>query len=482
VCTGGDKMIDYKKRAEAIAATRDETPFIAFQEMFDQLADELFANEQFEEMCNLYYNKAVYYYSEGLTLEAIQLLMEKRAFFDQHANYRDLIMIRLANVVMLDSLGYTKNYYETMCEIYELAKLHGMDVTLRDTLNNIGYYFSTVPDYAQAENYFKRCIALCEEANVTYNNQTYLRAIINLNDVFLLQERYDDLLAYMKKYEEIEFGKEGTFELFFNTLKLNYAHKINDQAMLAQTFADIERYPLENFDSQNSLASFARIATIYEEQGHIEQAIAMMERLHEHADRLHSRAMQQQSIACQYELTQSKLLENTKIDALTNVYNRKSFIAHVDSKLTPMNRQWKLFAILDVDYFKQINDVYGHLIGDEVLKTLCKRATQFRQQQQFDYYFEVGRYGGDEFYVYMQADTLALLEQYAAQFYKQLITEPFHYERCTLPLSISFGGIYTQQTALDITTWSQQADTLLYQVKSHGRGHMQLAPFKTPID
>lgn len=479
---GGEEVIDYKKRAEAIAATRNETPFIAFQKKFDHLADELCANEQFEEVCNLYYNKAVYYYSEGLTLEAIQLLMEKRVFFDQHANYRDLIIIRLANVVILESLGYTKNYYETMCEIYDLAKLHGMEVTLRDTLNNIGYYFSTIPDYEQAESYFKRCIALCEEANVTYNNQTYLRAIINLTDVFFLQKRYDDLQAYMKKYEAIECGKESTFELFFNTLKLKYAHTIKDQEMLAQAFTAIEQYPLENFDSQNSLESFAHIAKIYEAQGQIEKAIALMERLHKHADRLHSRAMQQQSIACQYELTQSKLLENTKIDALTNVYNRKSFLAHVDSKLTPMNHQWKLFAILDVDYFKQINDAHGHLIGDEVLKTICKRATQFRQLEQFDYYFEVGRYGGDEFYVYMQADTLALLEQYAAQFYQQLIEEPFQYEQCAFPLSISFGGIYTQQTQLDVTAWSQQADQLLYQVKAHGRGHMQLAPFEICVD
>lgn len=470
-------MIHYKAELEKINVARTEKSLIEIHQMFDVLEQRLIDAQQFEDVCHLYYNKVVFNYSYGSVIQALNVLMENRAFFDQYANYRDLVSIRLGTVVILESLGYTKNYYETMVEIKELAELHGIENSLRDSLNNIGYYFETIHDYEQAEHYYKRCIEKCEQDDVAYNNQTYLQAIINLANLYLTLQRYEDMQYYLDKYKAITYIKDPTFELAYKQIQFNYARN-TDQA-LAKLYAEqLSQEPLEQMETKIVLNIYEDLVDYYEELDETEQAVEYMERLLVYMDKLSNHSMQQQSIVCQYGLEQAQLLEDLKLDSLTGVYNRKGFTQYVESKLTATNTFWKLIAILDIDYFKTINDTHGHLIGDEVLKEVSKRAVQFRQQVKELQAFAFGRYGGDEFYVYLQATSLQELETYVQQFYESLIKEPFHYDNEEFPISISFGGICSNQPQTDFMYWLNEADRLLYEVKQNERGQLKIASFQ----
>lgn len=124
-------------------------------------------------------------------------------------------------------------------------------------------------------------------------------------------------------------------------------------------------------------------------------------------------------------------------------------------------------GLFDIDYFKQVNDQYGHIYGDDVLVTLGQLMRRcFRQH---DLLF---RYGGDEFVVVMshiaQSDALARFEQF-----RQQVANHTFIGIGRVSVSI---GLAPCEPFSDATDWLAQADTALYEAKRRGRNQLALAP------
>ncbi len=93
-----------------------------------------------------------------------------------------------------------------------------------------------------------------------------------------------------------------------------------------------------------------------------------------------------------------ELKKMAETDQLTGVYNRRYFIEHIDRQFKHFQRYGENVSLMmfDIDFFKKVNDTYGHLVGDEVLKFFARTAAKsFREADVF------ARYGGEEFVALM---------------------------------------------------------------------------------
>lgn len=152
-----------------------------------------------------------------------------------------------------------------------------------------------------------------------------------------------------------------------------------------------------------------------------------------------------------------------QIDALTGLKNRKGFYDYYENVIVPYAKEREASLIMcDIDFFKKVNDVYGHNAGDAVL---CKVANTLSKH--FGEYGDVFRWGGEEFIVLLKGDC-PLAADLAEQVRIQMENSECIYEQNSIKITMSFGV-----TALELDRISDQnvekADELLYTAKKTGR-------------
>jgi len=156
------------------------------------------------------------------------------------------------------------------------------------------------------------------------------------------------------------------------------------------------------------------------------------------------------------------------MDRLSGLANRRSFDYEINRINTLKNKDYYLL-IIDVDHFKQINDVYGHDVGDGVIKHLSNLLkSNLRNDEQ------VYRIGGEEFAVIIEGKEQQGNAEHCAERLRQLIekskyiTKDQQAIRYTISVGISF-------YADDLSVWFQQADKALYHAKANGRNKIHMA-------
>lgn len=162
-------------------------------------------------------------------------------------------------------------------------------------------------------------------------------------------------------------------------------------------------------------------------------------------------------------------------DSMTKLYNRKYFDTIFDNMPFISNaNNWKCaFIMVDIDYFKQYNDTYGHDMGDETLKKVASTLKEY-----FDKKYEfVFRLGGEEFGVVLFDITEESLENCLKDMnYKILELEIEHKNSKILDIvSISMGAIiYEPHTYVSANKLYKQADECLYKSKENGRNQYHI--------
>lgn len=158
-------------------------------------------------------------------------------------------------------------------------------------------------------------------------------------------------------------------------------------------------------------------------------------------------------------------------DPLTGLPNRAAWSERLELEVARWQRHGGdlLLAVLDVDLFKRINDGYGHLAGDKVLKIIASELQRRLRKTDF-----IARFGGEEFVVLLGATPLAggatLIEQLRAA----VAACPFHFkgERVVVTLS---AGLAAFAPGEDADTVFERADQALYRAKRAGRDRLDVA-------
>ncbi len=167
------------------------------------------------------------------------------------------------------------------------------------------------------------------------------------------------------------------------------------------------------------------------------------------------------------------LCELSLKDPLTGLSNRRHFRSVLEREIDVVARSGEsaLLLMLDIDFFKRINDSHGHPAGDAVLQAVAKcLATCIRPQD------TVARYGGEEFAIVMPVCPVSYGAAIAERIRRTIETLSIAVSpTLKLSVTISIGGAYAPEWVRSTThLWTERADTQLYRAKSEGRNRVCL--------
>jgi len=163
-----------------------------------------------------------------------------------------------------------------------------------------------------------------------------------------------------------------------------------------------------------------------------------------------------------------ELEKMANMDSLTGIFNRRHFMEYALMQIEKSKRSNSnsFVVIFDLDHFKKVNDNYGHIAGDEMLKSIVERVkSTIRPYDLF------ARYGGEEFILFF-TDVNEIVVQNLVERIRQVISkEPVEFDGMRIPITASFGiAFVTPFNNLD--TAIKLADKALYRAKDEGRNRV----------
>ncbi|WP_432650067.1 diguanylate cyclase domain-containing protein [Huintestinicola sp.] len=175
------------------------------------------------------------------------------------------------------------------------------------------------------------------------------------------------------------------------------------------------------------------------------------------------------------------LIQKASFDALTQLYNRPTFLRTLDEEMNESFSRRSLDALMfiDLDDFKHFNDEYGHKCGDEVLKFVADTIKEVTYERGFG-----GRLGGDEFVMCLTNLTLIGDAGKAAAEVISILNEGFVSESTELHFNIhcSIGIAFFRENGSNSAELLEAADGAMYKIKKSGKSNFAYAGSETRID
>lgn len=169
------------------------------------------------------------------------------------------------------------------------------------------------------------------------------------------------------------------------------------------------------------------------------------------------------------KVTQAQLESLVTQDELTGLYNRRYILARLEKDLSANSQRGKYccVALLDLDFFKQVNDRFGHAAGDSVLRSCASALEQELRQGEV-----LARFGGEEFLIYLPRLQLNEAQILAERLRQSIAKMLFSFEGQSLQITTSIG--IAAYTLLDTPeSLIDKADKALYHAKRKGRNRVE---------
>ncbi len=254
--------------------------------------------------------------------------------------------------------------------------------------------------------------------------------------------------VYTSIYDELKHHEASDYT---RTLALATAHGINDE--------NVDVIPLVNLNHPIGFIALGSQSTVIVNEN-------VQETIEDFATQI--------AVTIDNKRLLSNVIYQARHDFLTNAYNRRYFFDLAEKLLDQMVEGEILGTIMiDIDDFKQVNDRYGHLVGDEVLIASVDRIRESIGPSDI-----LGRYGGEEFIVLTKVqnmgDVEALAQQILMAFQSKAITLYKESETIYLSVTASIGIASGRRDVESLFALTDAADKALYQAKENGKNRIEI--------
>lgn len=168
-------------------------------------------------------------------------------------------------------------------------------------------------------------------------------------------------------------------------------------------------------------------------------------------------------------LYHEEIYQLTIVDGLTQINNKRYFLEFLEREMGRCKRYGRPLSLvmMDIDHFKKINDVSGHLAGDYILRELAQTIRpRIRKEECF------ARYGGEEFAVVMPEAGSQNVRRFAEKVRKMVEDHPFTFEEKSIAVTISLGVADMSDDIVEPVQFIKIADANLYRAKRAGRNRV----------
>ncbi len=353
--------------------------------------------------------------------------------------------------------------------------LNSLNEMLKDTVDDIDKKISILLNYSEkvynknplirtkeiiwelADIYkFKKTIEVLDEREKMYESLYFL-----VKNRFDLEEFALVEIDSKNNTKELLFPKESEFWLYIDIeskrlddAKVLFVDEDENRALLVcnneQKFIDIKYHVSQNFTLLLSILV----------KDHI-----VLQKIKDHIPLIFNYLDALKPVA-QNNIYTEMLKESSLRDSLTGLYNRKFLDEYIESVTSISLRSKTVYGILmvDIDYFKAVNDTYGHDVGDVVINSLAKSLKECTRESDLSI-----RFGGEEFVVLLYNPDVEVINDIAEKIRIHFSKKKFSAGRDEISKTISIGIALFPQDASTIWKGIKFADIALYKAKESGR-------------
>ena len=440
-------------------------------------------------LCNLYLGT----YAEALEnlLQALRIAdeMNDNKLKSQVLNNLGLLYLKMEDYPQ--ALSYLKKSLDAASDINNPA-------FEAELLDNICVAYLNLGEYNRALTHSQKGISLFQQSGNRYGEA---KALNTSGEIYAAMGHALEAISYYQKSLQIsdeinDAQGAARAHLLIGTLKYNQGEfKTAEEHMLQA---------LDNAEKGQDAAQISRVnyllSQIYREMQNFERSLFHFEQFHDLKETVFNEDMatkiksleimhkvkktQQDSEIYRLrnvELTreieerkkaQAELERIVTLDPLTNLYNRRHFFELTQKELERSHRYNRPLSVimLDIDHFKQVNDQFGHLVGDRVIVEVARRIQKALRRIDL-----ACRYGGEEFAVLLPETPVLQAEMVASRLWKLVTKQPTVSGELILKITVSVGVATYQHTGeITVDTLLDRADKAMYAAKEKGRNQVMV--------
>ena len=411
-----------------------------------------------------------YYCIEKIDL-AFEHALQYKQLCNQYGNEQDYYnLCHISALIYQYEQNYTKAA-EAIQECIQIASQLDLYLELAESYNLYSYILNILE---QHEDSLQAALKAQQIAYEHHNEKLYLICQIHCNiaAAYMHLKRYSEaqnmlILLSTNPYIQSSLQERSRFLYLQGIIQMN----AKDYHSAVTFFAESRRIVESLRDLPILKRLLLSLADTYEAMDNYKYAYQTMKEYGILCEQII--VLRNQSNVEEIHLNHSVAIweQRANIDHLSGIYNRNYLENICDEWLTEAKNNHNHIGCIafDVDNFKDINDQYGHLVGDEVIKQLGQTLLSFIKTEN-----EIaGRYGGDEFVIILKNYTMDEIIQTSREIFEALTSTIITYENYSIQFTISMGIICNSSIiANKFTQLFKVADQALYMAKNQGKNQI----------